>query len=286
MMAMHETASPRIQSNLSDQELRELYTPSADDLAFICDATKSAGTALRLAILLKICQRLGYCPAFDALPPRRIASVAGVMGTPHVKSSLQPYEVSGYRWRHLPLIRTHLQSTAFSDCGRRVLVGAVLEGARSKDSLADIINVGIEALVQARYELPAFRTLRRVAQKARAQVNQRYSQQADHALNDVQRATIARLLTREAQDATSLWQRLQREPRQPTSKRIRAPITHVPWLQSLNTARQVVDDIPEPKGQRVADEARALNVARMQERSPPKRLTLAVTLIRVQTVQA
>jgi TnpA family transposase len=286
MTAIHETAYPRIRSNLTDKDLRELYTPTTDDLAFIRDATKSAVTALGLAILLKTFQRLGYFPAFDALPPRLIDYIAGVIGIPHVESNLQQYDVSGYRWRHLPLIRAHLRITTFSDGGRRILVGAVLEAARSKDILADIINVGIEALVQARYELPAFSTLRRAAQKARAQVNQRYYQQAYHVLNDVQRATLARLLTREAHEATSPWQRLKREPRRPTIKRIREHITHVQWLQSLNTARQAVDDIPETKLQRFADEARALNAARMQELSPPKRFTLAVSLIRVQTAQA
>jgi hypothetical protein len=167
MTAIHETAYPRIRSNLTEKDLRELYTPTADDLAFIHDTTKSAVTALGLAILLKTFQRLGYFPVFDALPPRLIDHIARVMGTAHVESSLQQFDVSGYRWRHLPLIRTHLRITAFSDGGRRVLVGAVLEGARSKDILADLINVGIEALVQARYELPAFSTLRRAGWDAK-----------------------------------------------------------------------------------------------------------------------
>jgi hypothetical protein len=70
---------------------------------------------------------------------------------------------------------------------------------------------------------------------------------------------------------------LKREPRQPTIKRIRKHITHVQWLQSLNAARQAVDNIPETKLQRFADEARAWDVARMYELSPPKRFTLAVT---------
>jgi Domain of unknown function (DUF4158) len=140
MTAIHETAYPRIRSNLTDKELRELYTPTADDLAFIRDATKSVVTALGLVILLKTFQGLGYFPAFDALPPRLIDYIAGVMGTPHVESSLQQYDVNGYRWRDLPLIRTHLQITAFSDGGRRVLVGAVLEGAPSKDILAETLS--------------------------------------------------------------------------------------------------------------------------------------------------
>jgi hypothetical protein len=120
----------------------------------------------------------------------------------------------------------------------------------------------------------------------RAQVNQRYYQQTYHTLNDVQRMAMTRLLTRDEQEVTSPWQRLKREPRQPTITRIREHITHVQWLQALNTARQAVDGIPETKLQRFADEAHALNVARMHELSPPKRFTLAVTLIRVQTAQA
>jgi hypothetical protein len=44
MTAIHETAYPRIRSNLTDKELRELYTPTTDDLAFIHDATKSVVT--------------------------------------------------------------------------------------------------------------------------------------------------------------------------------------------------------------------------------------------------
>jgi hypothetical protein len=63
--------------------------------------------------------------------------------------------------------------------------------------------MGIEALVQARYELPAFSTLRRAAQKARAQVNHRYYHQVADALDDLQRLILTRLLSREEREATS-----------------------------------------------------------------------------------
>jgi hypothetical protein len=53
MTAIHETAYPRTRSNLTDKDLQELYTPTADDLVFIRDATKSAVAALGLAIRLK-----------------------------------------------------------------------------------------------------------------------------------------------------------------------------------------------------------------------------------------
>jgi TnpA family transposase len=286
MTAIHETAYPRVRSNLTEQELRDLYTPTPDDTAFVARATQSPVAALGCMVLVKTFQRLGYFTAFAALPPRLIAHIATTLGVQEPHDTLQQYEQRRLRGWHLPLIRDYLEIMAFSAGGRRVLVGALLEAARSKDILADLINVGIEALVRARYELPAFSTLRRAAQHARTQVNLSYYHRVYAALDDGQRAMLTRLLTRGEDEATSLWQRLKREPQQPTTKRLREYTAHVRWLQSLNTARSVVAGIPEAKLQRFADEARALNVARMNETPEPKRCTLAVVLLRVRTAQA
>jgi hypothetical protein len=195
MTALYETAYPRLRSNLTDKELRELYTPTPEEMAFVQQVTSSPVTALGVVILLKTFQRLGYFPAFETLPPRLMAHLAGVMGTPNRDDLLRQYEANGYRWRHGPLIREYLHVNVFREGGRRVLVRAILEAAQSKDILADLINVGIEALVQARYELPAFSTLRRAAQKARAQVNVRYDQQVAAALFwGPEQALLSRLL--------------------------------------------------------------------------------------------
>ena len=286
MTAVHETAYPRMRSALTDTELQDLYTPTPDDLTFIERATKSPVAAFGGLLLLKTFQRLGYFLSFDEVPPRLLRHLATATGVLLPHDCLQQYEQRGFRKWHLPLIRHHMGITAFSDGGRRVVVGAMLDASRSKDILTDIINVGIEALVHARYELPVFSTLRRAAQKARAQINHGYYHQVHAALDDVQRATIHRLLSRDDQEGASPWQRLKREPKRPTTKRLRDHLAHVRWLQALNTARHALDGIPETKLQRFADEARALDIARMQETHAAKRLTLAVTLIRVRTAQA
>ena len=147
----------------------------------------------------------------------------------------------------MPQIRDYLGITAFSAGGRRVLVAALLDAAQSKDILADLINAGLEALIEARYELPAFSTLQRAAQKARAQVNYGYYRRVYDALDDTQRAAITRVLSRDDSDPTSPWQRLKREPKQPTIKHMWEYIAHARWLQSLNTGRQALDGIPEAK---------------------------------------
>ena len=46
MTAIHETAYPRIRSNLSEDELHTLYTPAPDDLTFVQRTMKSTVAGL------------------------------------------------------------------------------------------------------------------------------------------------------------------------------------------------------------------------------------------------
>jgi hypothetical protein len=108
MTAIHETAYPRIRSNLSDQELKELYTPTPDDLVFIERSTKSMIAAFGAMVLLKTFQRLGYFPAFDALPPRLMRHLANTMGMLLPQDALEQYEQRRLREAHIPQIRDHL----------------------------------------------------------------------------------------------------------------------------------------------------------------------------------
>jgi hypothetical protein len=205
MTAVYETAYPRIRSKLTDKELQELYTPTPDDLAFIDRSTNSSVAAFGGVILLKTFQRLGYFPSFDEVPPRLMRHLATTMGVLLPHDCLQQYEQHGFRKWHLPLIRQHLGVTVYSEGGRRIMVGAMLEASRSKDILADVINVGIEALAHVCYELPAFNTLRRAAQKARAHINHGYYQQVSGALDDLQRATEPVLMPRPMTVGSIIW---------------------------------------------------------------------------------
>jgi hypothetical protein len=96
-----------------------------------------------------------------------------------------------------------------------------MDAARSKDIIADIINAGIETLVRECYELPAFGTLLRAAQQARARENKAYYRQVTAALSAPQKTAITKLLIRKEGEAKSPWDTLKKEPEQPTVKRIR-----------------------------------------------------------------
>lgn len=62
MTAIHETAYPRIRSNVTDKELEQIYTPSEEEFWFANKNTKAPAQRLGLLVLLKTFQRLGYFP--------------------------------------------------------------------------------------------------------------------------------------------------------------------------------------------------------------------------------
>jgi hypothetical protein len=155
-----------MRSALTDTALQDLYTPTPDDLTFMEHATTSPVAAFG-GLVLKTFQRSGSLLSFAEVPPRLLRHLATATGVLLPHDCLQQEEQRGLRQWHLPLIRHHLGMTAFRDGGWRVGVGAMLAAARRKDILAASINVGIAALVHARYALPAFSTLRRAAQPAR-----------------------------------------------------------------------------------------------------------------------
>ena len=77
MTAIHETAYPRIRSNVTDKELVELYTPTEEQLSFASENAQAPVQKLGLLVLLKSFQRLGYFPMLREIPPRVIRHIAG-----------------------------------------------------------------------------------------------------------------------------------------------------------------------------------------------------------------
>ena len=285
MTALYETAYPRIRTRLSPEDL-QFYTPTADERHFAWENTRSEVGALGILILLKVAQRLGYFPMFKQVPDEVKAHIASCMGAVLWRELGEQYEASSYRWRHVPLLRGYLGIRAFNEGGERHMIAALIEAARHKDVLADLINSAVESLIEARFELPAFSRLRRAARKARAQVNLGYYRRVAEALTDCQRATIRQLLISEGQHKESAWQRLKREPKQPTNRNMQRFTLHLSWLKGLKLSCAELNRVPESKGYRFVEEARAMSVTRFSELQEAKRMTLTVALVNAQHAQA
>src|SRR5215468_387806 len=105
MPRLHETAYPRLKTAVTEEELHEIYTPTAEELAFATDQTKSAPARVGLLVLLKTFQRLGYFVTLSEVPRRIVAHITTCAGLPAIPEGLDTYDTSHSRSRHLHLIR-------------------------------------------------------------------------------------------------------------------------------------------------------------------------------------
>jgi len=285
MTAIHETAYPRIRSNITEKELDELYTPTQEQLEFADKNTREPIQKLGLLILIKTFQRLGYFPTLNQIPQQIIQHIAHCTQLEEAVANISKYEKAGSREKHLSMIRTFLEVKAFKNGGEQILKKALVDACHTKDIIADIINVGIEELVRQRYELPGFSTLLRAAINARSEINRGLYQKVCESLSTEQKELIQELLVRDSEDATSNWERLKQDTKRTTVKNMRELVEHLNWLKSLNAAKDIFNIIPESKLQRLSDEARSLNIVQMNEMEEAKRFTLVTALVRSQTAQ-
>src|SRR5262245_61741576 len=286
MPRLHETAYPRLKTALAEEELFEIYTPTAEEVSFAAEQTRSATARLGLLVLLKTCQRLGYFVPLAIVPRRIIAHIAVSAGVATMPEGLDTYDASHSRIRHLRLVRIRLGLTAYGAAARRTMVLGAREAAQTKEDLADIINVMLETLVHQRYELPAYSTLERIAFTVRAAVNRRYYQHLATGLDAIQRARLETLLTRPPEARRSLWDTLKQTPKSPTVKHMKESLAHLHWLRSQDLPVSLFAAIPAVKREQFAAKARSLDVFNMNRLRWSKRYALAATLCRQQVATA
>jgi hypothetical protein len=181
---IEHTAYPRLKRTLTSKELDQIYTPMPAEPFLAHRSAKGPVATLGFLVHLKVFQRLGYAVATNEIP----ASIVDHIAT-HADISLSPHDLAGYddsgtRRRHLPLIREALGLQPYGPPARKAFLRAMVEAARTKDDLVDLINVALEELVRCRFELPAFGTLDRAAHHARVVVVHGIYRQVERRLSE------------------------------------------------------------------------------------------------------
>ena len=192
---------------------------------------------LGFLIHLKVFQRLGYTVATSEIPALIIEYIAACAQIPLSSRDLAGYDDSGTRRRHLPLIREALSLSPYGPPARKAFLRAMVEAARTKDDLADLINVALEELVRCRFELPAFGTLDRAAHHARAVVAHGIYRQVERRLSEETRVVLDTLFVVEPTTFWSGWQDLKRDPASPTLTHMKLLIAH---LVSISERRNLL----------------------------------------------
>ncbi len=287
MTAIYQTAYPRIKSDITQEELGDVYTPTPEDQRFALRHCKRASASfLGLMVQLKTTQRLGRFASLGEIPKVIIAHIKNQCRSRVTFKDLQSYYSSGAKDRHVKLIRRHLNIKAYDAAKTSELAQAwALEAATTKEELPDIINVTLEYLVKERYELPAFSVLERICQSSRVEVNTRYYDQLCEFLEAESRQCINDILRSSTGVSGFGWSTLKNEPKRPTPRNIQAYIQYLEWLTSLQTLLPTDLGLPPVKHQQFINEAKALDYAELMKLKLNKRFALVIVLIRHQYAQ-
>ena len=285
MPSVHDTAYPRLKAAVTVRDLAEVYTPTPAEQTLAATLTPSVPSQVGLLIMLKTFQRLGYFVPIQAVPQPIVDHITTHVGTVLSPQELSAYDASGTRRRHMAAIRSHLAIHPYDHATQQRLETVLREAAHTKDDLVDLMNIGIEELIRQRYELPGFTTLRRTAQRVRAEVNRALFQQVAMTLETAGTPIVDQLLQVDASTRQAPWNQLKADPGQPTLTQLRALVTRLHWLTPLNVGAPALATVPAVKVQQFATEARSLDAARMQRLAPAKRATLAAALVKAQVAQ-
>ena len=168
MTAIERTAYPRFKRSLTAKDLAEVYTPTPGEHFLALRSTKGSVAELGFLVLLKTYQRLGRFIPLGEVPAPIIEHIAKLID-PHLDvSDLDDYDSSGTRQRHIPLMRAVQKLKPYGPTARTCLLKAMVQAARTKEDLADLINVALEELAREYFELPPFATLDKAAHHVRA----------------------------------------------------------------------------------------------------------------------
>ncbi|MCF1440026.1 MAG: DUF4158 domain-containing protein, partial [Shewanella sp.] len=284
MTAIYQTAYPRIKSDITQDDLGDIYTPTPEEQRFaLRHCKRSSASFLGLLLQLKTTQRLGRFVPYSEIPKIIVKHVKNQSRSRATLKEVQTYYTSGAKDRHVKLIRRYLgiQPYDAAKMTKRVKAWA-LEAATTKEALPDIINVTLEYLVKERYELPAFSVLDRICQAARAEVNTRYYDHLCGYLKEDSRQCINDILKARAGSIGFGWSTLKSEPKRPTPRNIHTYIKYLEWLTTLQTLLPTDLSLPPVKHQQFINEAKAMDYAELMKLKINKRFAMVIILIRHQ----
>jgi Domain of unknown function (DUF4158) len=276
MTAIERTAYPSFKQQPSPQELTELYTPTLEELAFAQAQSASKSRGFRVLVLLKSFQRLGYFPHSEWVPLSVIGHLRTVLKLSPSVSSVAPLRS---RHRYQQAIRDYLHVTSYNPTAQKLAASAMTQAAETMDYPADLINVAIEALVKAHYELPAFSTLDRLAGNIRSIVNTRLFQQVASSLSTLEQTYLDRLLQPESSDSEMTFQLLKAPPKSAKLSHVQALQSKFDRLMAFGDAQRLLTRLVPTKIQSFAAQARTLELSDLRDLKLPKRRTLLVCLL-------
>ena len=276
MTAIERTAYPRPGDRLTREEVEACYDLTDADRGFIRMAARGDAGRLTLAALLKTRRAYGLFLSPSDLSTAALSHMAAQLAIPAPPLVTDKQALHRYR----TVIRAHLGLTAFSQAGEGVVTAVVLAAAETMSDPADLINRAIEALREAKVDLPAFSTLDRMANHLRTRVHERIFAQVMARLSVENVRALDALLTMAPGATTTAFNRLKHTPGPARPETLKVWTERLTWLDSLIDPVPMLAGISHTKLRQFAAEGAVLEVSDLLDIGRTgKRYTLLLALI-------
>jgi TnpA family transposase len=275
MASVDRTAYPRLPWAISGRELAEVFTPTAEEVAWACSTVIEPATRLLLLVSLKCYQRLGYFSPLDQVP-LQVTEHVHARAVEAVSDRIGPSGRHSERTvrRCRELVRQRTGAVWDPDRIHAVAETAMRHALQGKDNPADVINVALEALSSQGCELPAYSMLDRLAGRLRAEVNGGFHHLVAGRLDATGRARLAGLLVVDPAVRHSAWPTLTRPAGRATVSRLKQHIAFLAWLDGIGDSERWLAGLPPVKISHFAGEAAVLDVDELTRAGEDKRWTL------------
>ena len=285
MPSVHDTAYPRLKAAVTARDLAEVYTPTPAEQVLAATVAPHGTSQVGFLIVFKTFQRLGYFVPVQAVPQPIVDHIATHVGTIMSSQEVHAYDASGTRRRHMVAIRRHLAVHPYDHATQQLLETVLREAAQTKDDLVDLMNIGIEELIRQRYELPGFTTLRRTAQRARAEINRALFQQVATALGSRGHADRGPAPPGRRGHASSAVEPTQSGSRTAHPDAVARPSRSAPLAHALERGCAGVRHRPGGQGAPICYGGSEPGCGAHATAGPAKRATLAAALVKTQVAQ-
>lgn len=285
MASIERTAYPRFKKVVSERELDDVFTPTFDEVAWAADtAPRSEENLVALVVLLKSFQRLGYFPNVGDIPDEVAAHVAGHLGA--ASTGLRASGLARTLVRYRRLIRDRTGVVHDPPRARAAAEQTIRAAARTKDNPADLINVALEELVKARFELPGYTTLDKLAARVRTEVNTELFAGIVDRLDPPDRSLLQGLLDVDPISRRSAFDEMKRPARKPSLSRLREHTRHLQHLDAMGDTAAWLTGLSPTKATHFAAEAAVLDAADIGKVTEPTRLALMACLVHQACIRA
>ncbi|MCC6197554.1 MAG: DUF4158 domain-containing protein, partial [Burkholderiales bacterium] len=269
-------AYPEFPDPLTTALIRQLCTPRPDELRWVRERSHAPASRLGLLCWLKTFPILGRFALPQDIPPPIVAYLAERAGLEGIGLERYPRRT---QVRHRAEIRAVLGVKAWDDDAQALAIATMERIVSGRTHLSDLINGAIEALVAAHYELPALGTLRRLAGTVNARATEAWLATVASRLAAVHRARLDALLFVPEGATESAFSKLCKSTKRASRDHLDELLEQLGGLETLALPAQILADVPAPRIDAWAEEARRLTATELREYKPARRHALLTGLL-------